>query len=73
MTNLSDFLAANEKYAENFTEEEKEKPMPPARKAAVICCMDARCHPEAFLGLKVGDAHLIRNAGEVPVLSCGRH
>ena len=37
--------------------------MPPARRVAVLTCMDARLHPEAFLGLDVGDAHVIRNAG----------
>ena len=62
--NLADFLAGNEAYAARFTAEEGAKPMPPGRKTAVICCMDARCHPEAFLGLKVGDSHMIRNAGQ---------
>ena len=39
--------------------------MPPARKVAVVTCMDARLqlHPEKFLGLEIGDAHVIRNAG----------
>ncbi len=37
--------------------------MPPARHVAVVTCMDARLHPEKFLGLDVGDAHVIRNAG----------
>jgi carbonic anhydrase len=37
--------------------------MPPARHAAVLVCMDARLHPEKFLGLSIGDAHVIRNAG----------
>ncbi len=37
--------------------------MPPKRQLAVITCMDARLHPEKFLGLEVGDAHMIRNAG----------
>ena len=37
-------------------------PTPPARNVAVVTCMDARLHPEKFLGL-VGDAHVIRNAG----------
>src|SRR5690606_5004701 len=38
-------------------------PMPPARKVAVLTCMDARLHPSKFLGLDLGDAHVIRNAG----------
>ncbi len=37
--------------------------MPPARNVAVVTCMDARLHPEKFLGLGVGDAYVIRNAG----------
>lgn len=37
--------------------------MPPARRVAVLTCMDGRLHPEAFLGLDFGDAHIIRNAG----------
>src|SRR3954453_683217 len=38
-------------------------PMPPARKVAVVTCMDARLDPAKFLGLEEGDAHVIRNAG----------
>src|SRR6476659_10400260 len=37
--------------------------MPPARGVAIVACMDARLHPETFLGLDIGDAHVIRNAG----------
>ena len=37
--------------------------MPPARGAAIVTCMDARLHPSKFLGLGLGDAHVIRNAG----------
>src|SRR5919198_3850845 len=37
--------------------------MPPARGIAVLTCMDARLHPAKFLGLDIGDAHVIRNAG----------
>lgn len=37
--------------------------MPPARKVAIVACMDARLHPETFLGLEIGDARVIRNAG----------
>src|ERR687897_2047959 len=35
----------------------------PRRKLAVLTCMDARIEPLALLGLEVGDAHIIRNAG----------
>ena len=36
----------------------------PARRMAVVCCMDARLEPLRALGLKLGDAHVIRNAGD---------
>ena len=54
-------LAANQHYAEKFTL--GHLPMPPARKLAIVACMDARLTVEQFLGLKTGDAHIIRNAG----------
>jgi carbonic anhydrase len=40
-------------------------PLPPARKLAVLACMDARLDPAKVLGLDEGDAHVIRNAGGV--------
>ncbi len=40
-------------------------PLPPAAKTAVVACMDARLHVYGALGLKEGDAHVIRNAGGV--------
>jgi carbonic anhydrase len=54
-------LAANQQYAEKFAL--GHLPMPPARKLAIVACMDARLTVEQFLGLKTGDAHIIRNAG----------
>src|SRR6195256_4376902 len=38
-------------------------PLPPAKKLAVVACMDARLHVSKILGLSEGDAHIIRNAG----------
>lgn len=61
MSKFDEFLAADEQYAATF--DKGDLPMPPARKVAVVTCMDARLHPETFLGLAVGDAHVIRNAG----------
>ena len=61
MTELDQMLAANTEYASSFAH--GGLPMPPARKVAILTCMDARLDPEAFLGLKPGDAHVIRNAG----------
>jgi len=39
--------------------------MPPAKKLAIVACMDARLTVEDFLDLKTGDAHIIRNAGGI--------
>jgi carbonic anhydrase len=61
MTVTNELLQANQTFAENF--DEGDAPMPPARQVAVLTCMDARLHPEKFLGLEIGDAHVIRNAG----------
>ena len=54
-------VQANSDYVAGFTQ--GGLPMPPKRAIAVLTCMDARLHPEKFLGLEVGDAHVIRNAG----------
>src|SRR3954454_7932296 len=61
---VTDELIRNaEKYAEQF--DKGELPLPPARKVAVVACMDARLIPTKVLGLEEGDAHVIRNAGGV--------
>jgi carbonic anhydrase len=56
-------LKNNERYAASFVK--GNTPLPPARGVAVVACMDARLHVSAILGLEVGDAHIIRNAGGV--------
>ena len=56
-------VANNARYAENF--DQGDAAAPPARKAAVIACMDARIETGRLLGLSEGDAHVIRNAGGV--------
>lgn len=61
MARFDEFKEANERYAASF--DKGDLPAPPARQVAVVTCMDARLHPEEFLGLEVGDAHVIRNAG----------
>jgi carbonic anhydrase len=58
---VPELTAANERYAGGFTK--GSLPMPPARRFAVVTCMDARLDPARFLGLEEGDAHVIRNAG----------
>lgn len=54
-------LQANEAYSASFTK--GDLALPPARRAAVLVCMDARIDPAKALGLQEGDAHVIRNAG----------
>lgn len=61
MTRFDEFLQANAAFATSFVH--GDLPMPPARKVAVVACMDARLHPEKVLGIEIGDAHVIRNAG----------
>jgi carbonic anhydrase len=61
MAIVDEFLQANQSFAEAF--DQGGLPMPPARSVAVLTCMDARLHPSKFLGLAIGDAHVIRNAG----------
>ena len=64
MTKLkTDFLTANEKYAENF--KDGDLLATPSKKIAVLSCMDARISIKDILGLKLGDAHIIRNAGGI--------
>jgi carbonic anhydrase len=63
MTKLhGEVLAANVSYAKSFGDKAK-LAMPPARRFAILTCMDARLDPAKFAGLAEGDAHVIRNAG----------
>lgn len=61
MALLDEVLGSNRRYAAGF--DRGELPSPPARRLAVLTCMDARLDPLAFLGLGLGDAHVLRNAG----------
>ena len=61
LRNLSDFLAANERYA--ATQHRASDAVAPRRRAAVLLCMDARLHPSDFLGVAAGDVHMLRNGG----------
>ncbi len=60
-TQLTRALAENDRYAAQF--DRSSLPLPPGRKLAVLACMDARLTVEDVLGLRTGDAHIIRNAG----------
>src|SRR5271156_2597418 len=59
---LNEVLAANQAYAASFCEKAA-LAMPPARRFAILTCMDARLDPASYAGLAEGDAHVIRNAG----------
>jgi carbonic anhydrase len=63
MSVTDELVANNEAYAARF--DKGSLPLPPAKKVAVVACMDARLDPNGVLGLTEGDAHVIRNAGGV--------
>ena len=63
MSTTDDLLKNNESFAQSFNK--GDLPLPPARKIAIVACMDARLNPYPILGLELGDAHVIRNAGGV--------
>ena len=57
---IDELLEHNRRYAETY---ETGLPPRPAKKVAVLSCMDARLIPSRILGLREGEAHIIRNAG----------
>jgi carbonic anhydrase len=66
MSDLGEFariLAENERYTEAF--DRSALTAAPLRKIAIVACMDARLDVEEALGLRTGDAHIIRNAGGI--------
>jgi carbonic anhydrase len=62
MSATEKLLAHNRAYAQAF---EPRRDGRPAKKVAILACMDARLDPARALGLDEGDAHVIRNAGGV--------
>ncbi|MDQ3137183.1 MAG: carbonic anhydrase [Gemmatimonadota bacterium] len=58
---IDELLRANQEYARGF--DRGHLPLPPARRLAILTCMDARIIPSRAFGLEEGDAHVIRNAG----------
>lgn len=62
MSVLPEVLKANEAYAASFGAK-SQLALPPARRFAILTCMDARLDPAKYAGLSEGDAHVIRNAG----------
>ena len=63
MSAIDDVVLANQQYAAKF--DQGALNLPPARRLAVLACMDSRMDVIALLGLKIGDAHIIRNAGGI--------
>ena len=63
MSVIDELVRHADSYSEAFAG--GELPAPPAKRVAVVACMDARLNPYALLGLHEGDAHVIRNAGGV--------
>jgi carbonic anhydrase len=63
MSSTDGLIANNARYVAGFTK--GSLPLAPAKKVAVLACMDARLDPAKALGLEEGDAHVIRNAGGV--------
>ncbi|KAK4545657.1 hypothetical protein LTR36_002610 [Oleoguttula mirabilis] len=58
---VQNLVDSNKDYAEKFTQ--GSLALPPAKKYAVVTCMDARIDPISAFGISLGDAHVIRNAG----------
>jgi carbonic anhydrase len=63
MSAIDDLVQNAQRYREHF--DKADLPLPPAKRLAVVACMDARLNPYELLGLEEGDAHIIRNAGGV--------
>src|SRR3984893_13673963 len=63
MSETSKLIEANKNYAK--TTFPGKQPMPPSRHIAILACMDARLTVSKLLGLKTGEAHIIRNAGGI--------
>ena len=60
---VDDLLQASESYGRGFAG--RHLSARPARKVAVVACMDCRIQVEDLLGLRPGEAHIIRNAGGI--------
>lgn len=63
MSAIDEIVTANEQYAASFA---GAPPVKPRRQVTVIACMDCRLDLLGALGLQIGDAHILRNAGGIP-------
>lgn len=61
MSMTEELLRNADRYAAGFRK--GDLPMPPAKRTAIVACMDARLNPYGIFGLSEGDTHIIRNAG----------
>jgi carbonic anhydrase len=61
VSSVDEAIEGNHAYADGF--DKGNAPQSPKKRLVVLTCIDARLHPERFLGLEIGDAHVIRNAG----------
>src|SRR5512140_2501082 len=68
-SNIDQLLEHNRQYASGQAVHKPghpgKQPIRPAKRVAVVACMDARLDVEDLLGLQTGEAHIIRNAGGV--------
>ncbi|HHW3298124.1 TPA: beta-class carbonic anhydrase [Streptococcus agalactiae] len=60
-TYFDNFLKTNQAYADLHGT--AHLPIKPKTKVAIVTCMDSRLHVAQALGLALGDAHILRNAG----------
>lgn len=61
MAQFDDILAANQLFAQNFTSEELTGTA--VKGLAIVTCMDSRLDPLRIVGMRAGDAKILRNAG----------
>jgi carbonic anhydrase len=61
MGSIDQMVDSNTAFAEGFDRADAQ--LPPNHPVAVLTCIDARLHPERFLGMEIGDVHVVRNAG----------
>ena len=61
MSYFENFLKANQAYVELHGD--LHLPIKPKTQVAIVTCMDSRLHVAPALGLALGDAHILRNAG----------
>src|SRR5881392_3713660 len=77
MSVIDELIGNATTYGDSF--DSGDLPLPPAKRIAIVACMDARLNPYGLLGLHEGDAHVIRNAGgvitddEIRSLSISQH